>query len=135
VTTEDDFQSALDANPNDWQTRLIFADRLDERSDRRADGYRALGMQRLRPNAWHQNAGSTHWWWGGDRRAWRDNPNIAVLPPDWFEALAAKNCADDVWPVHDDPNTRREAEDATAHAFAALPAERRSDLLAPQTEN
>lgn len=31
MTTEDDFQAALDANPSDWQTRLVFADWLDER--------------------------------------------------------------------------------------------------------
>ena len=43
MTTEDDFQAALDANPNDWQTRLVFADWLDERGDVRASGYRALG--------------------------------------------------------------------------------------------
>ncbi len=30
MTTEDDFQTALDAAPDDWQTRLVFADWLDE---------------------------------------------------------------------------------------------------------
>jgi uncharacterized protein (TIGR02996 family) len=30
MTTEDDFQAALDANPGDWQTRLVFADWLQE---------------------------------------------------------------------------------------------------------
>lgn len=30
MTTEDDFQAALDANPDDWQTRLVFADWLEE---------------------------------------------------------------------------------------------------------
>ncbi len=49
MTTEDDFQAALDANPDDWQTRLVFADWLDERGDARAEGYRALGANRLRP--------------------------------------------------------------------------------------
>ena len=43
VTTEDDFQRALDKNPDDWQTRLVFADWLEERDDPRAEGYRALG--------------------------------------------------------------------------------------------
>lgn len=52
MTTEDDFQSKLDADPTDWQTRLVLADYLDERDDRRAAGYRALGQLRLRPYSW-----------------------------------------------------------------------------------
>src|SRR5262245_54586051 len=43
MTTEDDFQRTLDATPEDWQTRMVFADWLDERGDPRAAGYRALG--------------------------------------------------------------------------------------------
>jgi uncharacterized protein (TIGR02996 family) len=50
VTTEDDFQAALDAHPKDWQTRLVFADWLDERGDPRAEGYRALGTLSLCPD-------------------------------------------------------------------------------------
>jgi uncharacterized protein (TIGR02996 family) len=38
VTTEDDFQSALDKDPEDWQTRLVFADWLQEHNDLRAEG-------------------------------------------------------------------------------------------------
>src|SRR5204863_136709 len=49
VTTEDDFQNALDADPADWQTRLVFADWLQERGDVRAEGYRALGRTRFYP--------------------------------------------------------------------------------------
>ena len=38
MTTEDDFQTALDANPEDWQTRLVFADWLEDNGDpQRAD--------------------------------------------------------------------------------------------------
>jgi uncharacterized protein (TIGR02996 family) len=47
VTTEDDFQSALDKNPHDWQTRLVFADWLQEHNDPRAEGYRIMGTLRL----------------------------------------------------------------------------------------
>ena len=31
MTTEDDFQAAPDASPDDWQTRLVFAAWLQER--------------------------------------------------------------------------------------------------------
>ena len=37
MTKEDDFQKALDAHPEDWQTRLVFADWLQERGDPRAE--------------------------------------------------------------------------------------------------
>jgi uncharacterized protein (TIGR02996 family) len=49
MTTEEDFQRALDADPSDWQTRLVFADWLQERNDPRAEGYRALGALRKWP--------------------------------------------------------------------------------------
>ena len=58
MTTEDDFHRALDANPDDWQTRLVFADWLDDRGDPRAEGYRALGHLRLCPFV-----DATFYWW------------------------------------------------------------------------
>ncbi len=50
MTTEDDLQAMLDADPTDWQTRLILADWLEDRGDERAAGYRALGMLRVWPH-------------------------------------------------------------------------------------
>lgn len=50
MTSEDDFQATLDANPEDWQTRLVFADWLQEQGDPRAEGYRALGACRVWPH-------------------------------------------------------------------------------------
>jgi len=58
VTTEDDFQHALDLCPEDHQTRLVFADWLEEHDDPRALGYRALGMCRVHP---HPSAISNTW--------------------------------------------------------------------------
>lgn len=128
VTTEDDFQAKLDADPSDWQTRLVFADWLDEHDDPRAEGYRALGVTRRYPaiagvgclfartgfvrlaRAQHCEL-SAHWFGrlptgeaGSSRREWQK----------WF--------------------TRRAAEDAAALAFAKLPAERRAELLAAPVE-
>lgn len=50
MTTEDDFQNQLDQCPEDHNTRLVFADWLDERNDPRGPGYRALGMCRVYPH-------------------------------------------------------------------------------------
>ncbi|QEL17433.1 TIGR02996 domain-containing protein [Limnoglobus roseus] len=47
MTDEDAFQTALDANPADHSTRLSFAQFLDERSDPRGPGYRAMGRLTL----------------------------------------------------------------------------------------
>ena len=47
VTTGDDFQRRLDEHPDDFQTRPVFADWLEERGDPRAEGYRALGRFRM----------------------------------------------------------------------------------------
>jgi uncharacterized protein (TIGR02996 family) len=125
MTTEDDFQRALDANPDDWQTRLVFADWLDERDDPRAEGYRASGVLRRRPYQYtlmyEPNKGEPRFWWH-----WAPDPewfpsdgrdDWSVLPRAWW-----KGCSEEVC-------TRREAEDAAALAFAKLPADRRAELL------
>jgi len=114
----------LDADPADWQTRLIFADWLEERDDARAEGYRALGANLLFPGT----SDSFPCWWGR-----RDN--LSGMEPeerhgglliDWFFALPAAYRS--FWWA--DYSSRREAEDAAAIAFAKLPPERRAELLA-----
>src|SRR5262249_24068427 len=118
MTTEDDFQRALDANPADWQTRLVFADWLQERCDARAEGMRALGELRFHPLI-------------EERRARRGQAAYLLmglstgregvyLPDDWQELGGG-------W--HWYPS-RREAEDAAALGFSQLPAKRRAELLA-----
>lgn len=44
MTTEEDFQRALDADPENGGLRMVFADYLDEQGDPRGPGYRALGL-------------------------------------------------------------------------------------------
>jgi uncharacterized protein (TIGR02996 family) len=134
MTNEEDFQAALDTNPADWQTRLVFADWLQERGDPRADGYRALG----RTGAWTVNVNTS----GEGLKLWTWFPTGTTsdgrreLPRDWFRALDAWEClvssgetmnAADRWR---DYRSRREAEDAAALAFANLAPERRAELLA-----
>lgn len=130
-TTRDDmhpdeaaFHAALDTDPGDHTTRLVFADWLDERDDPRAEGYRALGLRGfvtgLSPA-------------GGRTRGWADAsygpPFRSSLPNVWFwEVRTSAPYRTSAW-VH--WPTRREAEDAAALAFARLPAEVRAELLAP----
>ena len=84
MTTEDDFQRALDANTDDWQTQWVFADWLDEHADPRAEGYRVLGTLRL----WSDMSYSI-------RFVYRSSPDWtpaisadrSVLPQDWYEPL------------------------------------------------
>ncbi|MBM3983321.1 MAG: TIGR02996 domain-containing protein [Planctomycetes bacterium] len=137
MTTEDDFQRALDANPDDHHTRLVFADWLDERGDPRAAGYRALGVQCRAP--WKLYAP-----WGyavPGRWTRRDSPGVqSELPRDWvrgvFRAAGVKMARKDVkYPKTGEHvacfSPRREAEDAAAIAFSRLPSDRRAELLAP----
>jgi uncharacterized protein (TIGR02996 family) len=135
MTTEDDFQAALDANPEDWQTRLVFADWLQERADPRAEGYRALGVQRVWP--WHG------WWIGkGNRDLLLHIEHseaefaVSVVPCDWFAELRDGREQKDhghefYWRKY---TTRRQADDDAARAFAQLPAARRAELITEPTE-
>ncbi len=122
MTTEDDFHAALDESPEDWQTRLVLADWLQECGDPREDGYRALAAMRLRPHR-----ATSHWWSNDADRHWSAHNEFNLLPQDWFAlttpSMSSKGC-------HCDFATRREAEDAAAVAFARLPAPRRAALLA-----
>jgi uncharacterized protein (TIGR02996 family) len=134
MTTEDDFQRALDEHPDDWHTRLVFADWLDERGDPRGPGYRALGQQRRRAMACPSTNGPLRYILGTETIApktlvaeWRG----CLLRKDWFrlvEVSATCHTRHTKWKYY---TTRREAEDAAAHAFANLPTRRRTELLTP----
>ena len=131
MTTEDDFQAALDAHPEDWQTRLVFADWLQERGDPRADGYRALGVLRLCPFGLHD-----FWWWTtiDSKHCPKEGVkgNGCTLPDDWFALVDLAPANGMFKPVGngiDFKNTRREIEDAAALAFGKLPARRQTQFL------
>lgn len=140
MTTEDDFQAALDASPKDWQTRVVFADWLDDRGDPRAEGYRALGLGRHQTDTSRANGvpEQYHWW----DRAFTDTDSLygdypAIFRPvslaaDWFGLLDAGR-PDKA--KKRDFDSRREAEDCAARAFAKLPTARRTELLAPTAED
>ena len=133
MTTETDFQDALDACPEDFTCRLVFADWLQDRDDPRAEGYRALGVTKLFPAVHHEN--ST---WGGNdhphtnNRDWMKINRHVLLPKDWFHAMPFRDedFAVETLEIWKYFPTRREAEDAAAIAFSKLSPERRAELLA-----
>jgi uncharacterized protein (TIGR02996 family) len=134
MTTEDDFQAALDRQPDDWQTRLVFADWLQEHNDPRADGYRALGILNRYVTVYAESYQDYPWF------CYSHLPRIdgPSLPDDWFDLLTGgiqtvagvptspKDLFSSEWL---DWPSRREAEDAAAEAFTKLPAARRAELL------
>ena len=133
MTTEDDFQAMLDADPNDHATRLIFADWLDDRGDPRGPGYRAMGRNGFRPVV---PAFDRYWSLPGWQTAARPLVGLnakpvtfGTLPHDWLDAIPRRPDQEAGVQWRTRP-TRREAEDAAALAFAELPAGRRAQLLA-----
>jgi uncharacterized protein (TIGR02996 family) len=128
MTTEDDFQAALDANPKDCQTRLVFADWLDEHNDPRGPGMRALGVNRIRPSTASVTDQTRLWWYF---KSWPGSED-GKIPEDWFDELQIEGKEGLFAPkakTHRH-NTRREVEDAAALAFLKLLSERRAALLA-----
>lgn len=132
MVSEDDFQRILDDNPADRETRLVFADWLQDRDDPRAAGYRAIALQQRRPlQGRHLN--SDAWWWHASAEA-RVAEFHNHVPQDWFDLLPAGEGNAHFWPVfrsNGGLKTRRECEDALALAFAKLPAARQAELLTP----
>src|SRR5262245_43724780 len=88
MTTEEDFQAALDANPDDWQTRLVFADWLQERGDPRAEGCGALGALHRSPACWRAHEGRPYPLWGWLKRSRTDIGAEEILPDDWYALIA-----------------------------------------------
>lgn len=136
---ESAFQAALDANPEDHVTRLVFADWLEERGDPRGEGYRALGVGRKWPSVSEARWETNEWW----HSFWHVNYKhpYSMIDEDW-SALWLEPLKEGL--THEERmqlmairpfgyRTRREAEDAAALAFAKLPAERRAELLDPTT--
>jgi uncharacterized protein (TIGR02996 family) len=126
VTTEEDFQTALDANPHDWHTRLVFADWLQDRDDPRAEAVRALGRLCAHPVRIEmmlsegESADKWKFIWGTDEndgaRA-RELYAECLLPAAWYQCLAKVNPDEDArwWRYYD---TRRAAEDAAVEGYA-----------------
>lgn len=132
MTTEDDFNRALDAQPDDWHTRLVFADWLQDRGDPRAAGYRAIAIQERRP-LMRQHLEREACWWACESAI---NPPHThnVLPSDWFALLPSDEGSKMFWPHQTQTGgvrSRRECEDALALAFVQLPPERQAELLSP----
>ncbi len=130
MTTEDDFQKALVAEPKDWHLRLVFADWLDEHNDPRAEGFRAMGLRRVAPALWIVGGGpwvwlNAHYHSGYKDRAEELRP--ALLPDDWYDLLPPLRTPDR---CAVERRVLREALDDAALAFAQLPAACRAELLA-----
>lgn len=134
MTTEDDFHAVLDAHPRDWQTRLVFADWLDERGDPRAEGYRMMGHARMAPHGPRNptQEGQTQWGWLETVTGRNSGCNVKsywhqYLTTRWQEAPVGMHVS---WAgervVYD---TRREAEDDAAVAWLKVdPKKRLRDL-------
>lgn len=135
MTDEEGFQTALDARPDDWGLRLIFADYLEERNDPRAPGMRALGQLRMRPrhcrfHVEHILYESWHWELSIRKpRAWSESLTakfFAVRPPmrTWFHQLRRRVSTQPRYShivfFYSETGGRRAAEDAACLAFARL---------------
>lgn len=145
MASEGDFLTILEDNNRDWQTRLIFADWLDEHDDPRAEGYRALGFLRLWPYKSILHKYILHTWTRSDNPhihgRWSDGRELppwsraknwkayrhAGLPVDWYLKLPRRQ---EWWT--EGFETRTEASNAAALAFVELPEDRRWELLNDQ---
>lgn len=142
MTTEDDFQKTLDKKPNDWQTRLVFADWLQEQGDKRAEGYRLMGLWQLiarhnkgsGPYGCHEAGVNNSWEWWTDKETYDPQLTTCRIPQDLLRKIRSKYVysTSEKGLTSKDFFTRREADDALAVAFGKLSAPRRAELLAQQ---
>jgi uncharacterized protein (TIGR02996 family) len=144
MTSEEDFQRHLDQNPDDHNTRLVFADWLEERGDPRANGYRALGKLQKQPYRYRYNfiddpesTNIDHTWF---ELGLEPDSSHFEIPKDWLNLvqghdqhyihhLSGSNSIESKIFVN---RPRQHAEDAAAHAFNQLPLERQAELLGHQ---
>jgi len=133
MTTEEDFQALLDANPDDHHTRGVFGDWLCDRDDPRGPGYQAMGRIRKHPVRIVDPSDPTeaNWVLGDGAHPElidqsREHPDWpyhnALLPRVWWHALPLTRgtrrdhvtCRVGCWAYF---MTRREADDTVARAF------------------
>lgn len=103
------FQAALDAEPDNFALRLVFADWLEERGDPRAVGYRWMGQSEKFPYDWSHSefvpGFDTFDWYLEDGGASWDVPRHCQLPFEFRSLFKARTD----WL---DFPTRRAAEEA-----------------------
>lgn len=139
MTTEAQFQAALDADPDSHMTRLAFADFLEEQDppDPRAAGMRWLGQNRLRPILITLAGDNRQRWIFGDGTKMADGPlkrkyKDCMLPGILFTAIRRQDTyGRDTWKYF---AKRTTAENNAALAVYRLSAHRRAALLATPTE-
>ena len=97
MTTESDFQTALDADPTDWQTRLVFADWLEEQGDSRVAGYRRMGELRVSVIKYQSipidKSGRWGWCVGKLCVGTEWETKYPKINKDWFEQIRKYNTA------------------------------------------
>src|SRR5712692_270029 len=116
MTNDDAFQLALENDPSRSDTRLVFADWLEEQGDARAAGYRWMGIHGKWPYDWARSGGELHyhtfdWYRDGGGAIW-DVPGHCRLPEWLWKRL---RCATD-WATY---VTRREAEETLCLALVS----------------
>jgi uncharacterized protein (TIGR02996 family) len=126
MTSEEDFQRALNRNPSDHLTRLVFADYLDELGDPRADGYRALGLLQLSP--YIRITGRCLCFYGnGGYKRWTETElekyTRHFLPAAW--AIKLPN-SDMTWNIF---LSRRIADDTVADSWRFVSLAKREEIL------
>lgn len=127
---EEAFQLKLDEHPDDHSTRLVFADWLQDRGDRRAEGYRALARCGFVLSDRYSGPPIRYIPKQASRVFRNDRSGTGrdyTFPADWYEQLPGARADESGCVLFPD---RRAAEDAAALAFAELPPERRGQLLA-----
>jgi uncharacterized protein (TIGR02996 family) len=81
------FHAALDDDPTNSGTRLVFADWLEEQGDPRAAGYRWMGENGKRPYDWPKSPGlvrhDTHDWYRVEGGAIWEVPVFCQIP-EWI---------------------------------------------------
>jgi len=101
-------QALLDDRPEDWDTRLVLADALEEAGSPLAAGYRWLARARKRPR---YSVATRTWDWWPEKGYEFDDPESNVPEP----VLKHLTRTADHWVEYP---SRREAEDQAAAAFA-----------------
>lgn len=130
---EESFQAVLDADRQDWNALLAFADWLRDRGDPRADGCQVMATLHIYQwsPVWKDEI-TTFSWWNWDRFNWDEEDEVfwrhaGELSEEWW-GLIGRHEPTSINTQKKFP-TRRHADYAAWIAFASLPADRREFYL------
>ena len=129
--TEDQIQNHIDLNLTDYTARLILADVLEEAGDKRAEGYRVLGLIQVSP--YRKPMKFVRWCYmpllEGFSQLYMNSLRVHQIHALWFEKITSHKRHKQVnTRIRNTYKTRRQCENHAAWTWSTMTEEEKGSI-------